>query len=217
MGYSLMEDSKTKKKTAKWAAVVTAVVLLAIAEAALIRSIWSASEYESKLNTKWILCKHEITFYGVTTKEKIQQEIYPGQIFDDAPAVSVDPAGMIVLQIAIPKAEFPEMLPDGKKSDDMQMAFKLLNVNNKDWMLMDCIEAETCTTYIYVCNTVQAPNTISPSLCAGIQCLHATENNDYVQVGAWAISNVQDFIVPESGLISKETATVVYEKWKQFQ
>lgn len=217
MRYSLIENSKAKKKTAKWAAVVTAVVLLAIAEAALIRSIWSASEYESELNTKWILCKHEITFYGVTTKEEIQQEIYPGQIFDDAPAVSVDPAGMIFLQITIPKAEFPEMLPDGKKSDGKQMAFKLLNVNDKDWMLMDHTEAETCTTYIYVCNTVQTPNTRSPSLCTGIQCLHATENNDYVQVGAWAISNVQDSMVPESGLISKETATVVYEKWKQFQ
>lgn len=217
MGYSLMEDSKAKKKTVKWAAVVTAVVLLAIAEAALIRSIWNASEHESKLNTKWILCKHKITFYGVTTKEEIQQKIYPGQIFDDAPAVSVDPAGIMFLQITIPKAEFSEMLPDGKKSDDMQMAFKLLNVNDKDWMLMDYTEAETCATYIYACNTVQAPNTISPSLCAGIQCLHATENNDYVQVGAWAISNVQDSIVPESGPISKETATVVYEKWKQFQ
>ena len=212
MGYSLMEDSKVKKKTVKWAAVATAVILLTIAEAALIRSIWNASEHESKLNTKWILCKHKITFYGVTTKEEIQQEIYSGQIFDDAPAVSVDPAGMMFLQIAIPKAEFPEMLPDSKKSDGKQMAFKLLNVNDKDWMLMDCIEAETRTIYIYACNTVQAPNTISPSLCAGIQCLHATENNDYVQVGAWAIS-----IVPESGLISKETATVVYEKWKQFQ
>lgn len=213
----LREDSKTKQKTVKWAVVVTAVVLLAIAEAALIRSIWNDSDHESKLNTKWILCKHKITFYGVTTKEEIQQEIYPGQIFDDAPAVSVDPAGMMFLQITIPKAEFPEMLPDGKKSDDMQVAFKLLNVNDKDWMLMDCIEAETRTTYIYACNTVQAANTISPSLCAGIQCLHATENNDYVQVGAWAISNVQDSIVPESGQISKETATVVYEKWKQFQ
>lgn len=213
----LREDSKTKQKTVKWAVVVTAVVLLAIAEAALIRSIWNDSDHESKLNTKWILCKHKITFYGVTTKEEIQQEIHPGQIFDDAPAVSVDPAGMMFLQITIPKAECPEMLPDGKKSDDMQVAFKLLNVNDKDWMLMDCIEAETRTTYIYACNTVQAPNTISPSLCAGIQCLHATENNDYVQVGAWAISNVQDSIVPESGQISKETATVVYEKWKQFQ
>lgn len=184
MGYSLMEDSKVKKKTVKWAAVATAVILLTIAEAALIRSIWNASEHESKLNTKWILCKHKITFYGVTTKEEIQQEIYSGQIFDDAPAVSVDPAGMMFLQIAIPKAEFPEMLPDSKKSDGKQMAFKLLNVNDKDWMLMDCIEAETRTIYIYACNTVQAPNTISPSLCAGIQCLHATENNDYVQVGA---------------------------------
>lgn len=217
MGYSSMEDSKAKKKTVKRAAVVTAVILLAVAEAALIRSIWNASEHESKLNTKWILCKHKITFYGVTAKEENQQEIYSGQIFDDAPAVSVDPAGMMFLQIAIPKAEFPEMLPDSKKSDGKQMAFKLLNVNDKDWILMDCIEAETCTTYIYACNTVQAPNTISPSLCAGIQCLHATENNDYVQVGAWAISNVQDSIVPESGPISKETATVVYEKWKQFQ
>ena len=130
MGYSLMEDSKVKKKTVKWAAVATAVILLTIAEAALIRSIWNASEHESKLNTKWILCKHKITFYGVTTKEEIQQEIYSGQIFDDAPAISVDPAGMMFLQIAIPKAEFPEMLPDGKKSDDMQMAFNITSENS---------------------------------------------------------------------------------------
>lgn len=217
MGYSLIEDSKTKKKTVKWAAVVTAVVLLAMAEMTLIRSIWHASENESELDEKWILCTHEINFYGVTTEKEIQQEIYPGQIFHDAPAVSVDPAGMMFLQITIPKVEVSETLPDGKVSDDRQMAFELLNVNDKDWMLIDYTEEETCTTYIYACNTVQAPNTMSPSLCAGIQCLHATENNDYVQVGALAISNVQDSIVPESGPISKETATAVYDKWKQFQ
>ena len=59
MGYSLMEDSKAKKKTVKWAAVATAVILLTIAEAALIRSIWNASEHESKLNTKCQLIQLE--------------------------------------------------------------------------------------------------------------------------------------------------------------